>query len=237
MFNPRSQHRRDLLKLISAFAGGVSGELLAQDSTSQFGDASNSNTGVSKDAPYFEVKPIYKLDDHTVRIFFSPDCQFSRQYLKLFKNLNNTLLEQTNKIVIFNPLLDAKTGYMYGMAFGAVQRFFPPYMQQFMEASMIAVQEKSVDVNNIKAIEYIARATGFGRAKDLPVSLPQYMARNFRLLHDEAKSYHLAQKSMNVLATPSVTVDGKYLVTPDITNGDPSAFSNLLNALISKSIG
>jgi len=185
--------------------------------------------------PYLQV-PSYKPDANVVRIFFSPTCPYSRQYLSFFKNLESSLNSKTAKESIFTPTTNLSDGIEYAMAFAAVRRFHSRYAQNFIDASMIAAQEKNINVFNFRGINIIASAVGFGRTKQLPESLITLIAKNKALLYLDVQDYQAAQKALQIIGTPSVSVAGTYVVSPEFTMGDPERFSELINAVISMSL-
>ena len=82
----------------------------------------------------------------------------------------------------------------------------------------------------------IASAVGFGRTKQIPESLITLIAKNKALLYLDVQDYQAAQKALQIIGTPSVSVAGTYVVSPEFTMGDPERFSELINAVISMSL-
>jgi hypothetical protein len=107
--------------------------------------------------PYLQVKTV-EGDEFRVRAFFSPSCSFSKQYLPFFLNLANTLPQ--DKQFAFTPVVNKADGVTYAFAFAAVQRFYPRYVNNFVEASLRGVQDMGMSTRNWIGIERIGRAAG-----------------------------------------------------------------------------
>lgn len=204
-------HRRRLILGCSALFGAI--KSFAQ-----------SNTQIDQLKPYLQVKPI-PGEEKTVRVFFSPACQYSRMYLQFFRNLSSTLPE--DKLFIYTPLVNKADGITYAMAFAAVQRYHPAYLNAFIEVSMIATQDKGVSTASWAGIDRM------GRASKLPVSLPTLVKNNNAQIMKDVELYVSVRHNLQVLNTPAVAVAGTYVVTPEFTKGDAALFSQLVNGIIS----
>ena len=180
--------------------------------------------GLDQLKPYLQVKPV-PGDDETVRVFFSPGCPFSRSYFQFFKNLEATLPSQ--KTFLFTPLVNKGDGIEYALSFLAVQKYYPAYLHNFMEASFIGVQDKGIATRNWAGIERI------GQAAHVPVSVPLLVREHWDELKGNLQTLLVTQKDLEVTNTPAVTVAGTYIVTPEFTNGDAQMFSQLVNGVIS----
>ncbi len=174
--------------------------------------------------PYLQVKPI-PGEEKSVRVFFSPACQYSRMYLQFFRNLASTLPE--DKEFIYTPLVNKGDGVSYAMAFAAVQRYYPTHLNAFIEVSMIAAQDKGISTASWAGIDRL------GRASKLPVSLPALVkAKNAEIIKD-VELYVSVRHNLQIQNTPAVAVAGTYVVTPEFTKGDAALFSQLVNGIIS----
>lgn len=174
--------------------------------------------------PYIQVKTV-EGDEFTVRTFFSPTCAFSRQYLPFFRNLSKTI-PNTQKFE-FTPVVNKGDGIEYALAFMAVRRFYPQYVQNFVEASLQGVQDLGMSPRNWAAIDRIAKAA------HIPVSLPKLVDDNFSTLQSDVNKVVQLQRDLKITNTPSVAVAGTYIVTPEFTAGNSEQFSNLVNGLVS----
>jgi hypothetical protein len=174
--------------------------------------------------PYTQVKTVAG-DEHMVRAFFSPSCPYSKMYFQFFRNLSATLPE--SKTFAFTPLVNKGDGVAYAAAFLAVQRYYPNYVSNFVEASLIGVQDKGVSTLSWAGIDRI------GRAAHIPVPVSRLTYQHKKELIADLKSLTLLQKRLEITNTPAVAVAGTYVVTPEYTQGDAAMFSQLVNGLIS----
>ena len=174
--------------------------------------------------PYLQVNPV-PGDESKVRAYFSPSCPFSRAYFQFFKNLAATL--PGTKTFEFTPVVNEADGLSYALSFVAVQRYFPAYLNNFVEASFIGVQDRHLSTRNWAAIDVIAKAA------HVPASVPQLVKDHKNDLERAVLAAIGRQNAMSITNTPAVSVNGTYIVTPEFTNGDAALFSQLVNGLIS----
>jgi len=174
--------------------------------------------------PYLQVKTVAG-DERAVRVFFSPSCQFSRMYLQFFRNLSATL--PSDKRFYYTPLVNKADGVAYSMAFAAVQRYLPQLLDNFIEASMVASQDKGISTSAWVGLERIGRAAG------LPESLARLVNQKYSSVVLDVEQYVSLRHNLQVLNTPAVAVAGTYVVTPEFTKGDAALFSQLVNGIIS----
>ena len=174
--------------------------------------------------PYLQVKPVAG-DAETVRAFFSPSCAYSKMYFPFFKNLAATI--PAGKTFEFTPLVNRGDGVSYALSFLAVRNYYPAYVNNFVQASLVGVQDRGLSTRNWAAIDRI------GRASHLPVSLPALVQSHAAELSKALQAELLVQQGLAVTNTPAVSVAGTYIVTPEFTSGDVSLFSQLVNGLIS----
>jgi thiol:disulfide interchange protein DsbA len=127
----------------------------------------------------------------------------------------------------FSPLINKGDGVAYALAFEAVARSYPAYVSNFVEASILGVQDRGMGPSNWKAIER------FGQAARLPVSLPILVSANQAQARAAVNAAIDRQRLLGVTNTPAVAVAGTYVATPEFTSGDATMFSELVNGLIS----
>ncbi|WP_206118996.1 hypothetical protein [Chromobacterium fluminis] len=176
--------------------------------------------------PYLQVKQV-PGDENIVRVFFSPGCQFSKQYFQFFTNLERTLPERRR--FLFTPLVNKGDGLSYALSVLAVERFYPAYTNHFIEASLIGVQDRGLSARNWAAIDRV------GRAAHLPKPISKLVYDNIDVLRKDLQVTLEVQQRLGVTNTPSVSVAGTYIITPEFTAGDSKMFSQLVNAVISMS--
>ncbi|OYU42005.1 MAG: thiol-disulfide isomerase, partial [Burkholderiales bacterium PBB4] len=112
-----------------------------------------------------------------------------------FKNLAGTLPE--DKRLIYTPLVNRGDGLSYAMAFAAVQRFYPAYLDSFIEASMVAAQDKGVSTATWLGLDRIGRATR------LPVSLPKLVKDNETQVIRDVELFITLRHNLQVVNTPA----------------------------------
>lgn len=174
--------------------------------------------------PYLQVKTV-EGDEFRVRAFFSPSCSYSKLYLPFFQNLANTL--PRDQQFAFTPVVNKADGLTYAFAFAAVQRFYPRYVPNFVEASLRGVQDLGLSTRSWAGIERITKAAG------IPVPMGRLVEDNLPVLKEDVERLMALGAKMKITNTPSVSVAGTYIVTPEFTAGDSSQFSTLVNAVVS----
>jgi protein dithiol oxidoreductase (disulfide-forming) len=174
--------------------------------------------------PYLQV-PTLAGDGRLIRVFFSPSCPYSRMYVPFFRNLAATL--PADRKLVYTPVVNKGDGISYALAFAAVERFYPSVVDQFIEASMVASQDKGIATTNWAGLERIGRAAGVRE------SLPFLIHKHASMVQNDVNRYVQVRHSLQVVNTPAVAVAGTYVVTPEITKGDAALFSQLVNGIIS----
>ena len=177
--------------------------------------------------PYIEVPPVAG-DERVVRVFFSANCAYSRQYFQFFRNLEATLPK--NRQFAFSPLINRADGLNYALAFEAVRQAYPRYVDEFVEASLLGAQDHGLHTASWPGIEQI------GRAAHVPSSVPHLVADRRGDVAAAVARALVRQKALKITNTPSVSVAGTYIVTPEFTQGDAHLFSQLINGLITMTI-
>lgn len=174
--------------------------------------------------PYLQVTPVAG-EDRVVRVFFSPGCRFSRMYLSFFRNLEATL--PADRVFVMTPLVNKSDGIAFAMAFMAVKRYYPVFLNNFIEASMIGTQDKGISTASWSGLDRIGRAAG------IPKPVPQLVQAHLTQVERDVQNAIEVRHALGVVNTPSVAVAGTYIVTPEFAYGDAQAFSQLVNGVIS----
>ena len=177
--------------------------------------------------PYVEVPPVAG-DEAVVRVFFSPNCAYSRQYFQFFRNLEATLPK--NRQFVFSPVVNRGDGLSYALAFEAVRLAYPRYLDNFLDASLQGAQEHGLRTDTWAGVDRI------GKAAHIPESVPRLVATRRHDVDQAVARAIVRQKALKITNTPSVSVAGTYIVTPELTNGDAHMFSQLINGLITMTI-
>lgn len=116
------------------------------------------------------------------------------------------------------------------MAFAAVQRYYPNFVQNFVEASLVGVVDRKIPPTSWAGLEQI------GKASRLPVSLAKLTAQNEAQVIEDVSFLVTLRHNLQIINTPAIAVVGTYVVTPEFTNGDAQLFSQLTNAVISMAL-
>lgn len=207
-----------LLNRRSVFVSGLGFILIGNTS------AQERQNSVDKMKPYIQVETL-KDDAEMVRVYFSPECSFSKSYFPFFQNLKKTL--PPTRRFQYNDVVNRRDGTSYALACAAVRRSFPEYMSNFVEASLIGVQERSLNIRSWAHIDSI------GRAARLPKKVSELVMSQSSVLQDDVLDGIRRQGHYKITNTPSVAVAGTYVVNPEIVMGDMEMFSRLINGVIS----
>ena len=177
--------------------------------------------------PYLEVPPVAG-DETMVRVFFSPNCAYSKQYFQFFRNLEATLPK--NRQFAFSPLINRGDGLTYALAFEAVRQAFPRNVDTFVDASLQGAQVHGLHTTSWAGVDQI------GKAAHIATSVPRLVADHRHDVEVAVAVGIVRQKALKITNTPSVSVAGTYIATPEFTNGDARLFSQLINGLITMTI-
>jgi len=179
--------------------------------------------------PYLQV-PSVASEQSTVRVFFSPNCPFSKDYFDFFVNLSKTLPSELK--FELSALPNKRDGIEYALSFLAVRRFYPNFVPNFVQASYLGFQELGLSSKSWAAIARVSRAI------KLPLHLPSLVLRERTVLSKDLVALDDLCKALRVTNTPCVAVDGTYTVTPEFVAGaDPAMFNQLVNSVISMTLG
>ena len=147
--------------------------------------------------PYIQVKTVAG-DERMVRAFFSPGCPYSKQYFQFFKNLAATLPE--SKTFAFTPLVNKADGVAYAASFAAVQRYYPAYVANFVEASLVGVQDKGISTLSWAGIDRI------GRAAHIPVPVSRLTFQHKKEVNSDLQELKSLQKKLEITKHMSIFV-------------------------------
>lgn len=181
--------------------------------------------------PWIQVKTVAG-EENIVRAYFSPNCSYSKNYFSFFRNLSVSLEAQTDNKFEYSPVVSRGDGIQYSLAFAAVRRFYPKYVMNFVQASVEGAQDRMIPTNTWAGLDRI------GKAANIPVPISKLVMENNAILKKDVLRMIVLQSDEKITNTPSVAVNGTYIVTPEfVNNGDPAQFSMLINAVVSYSSG
>ena len=109
----------------------------------------------------------------------------------------------------------------------SLQRFYPRHVNNFVEASLRGVQDLGLSTRNWVGIERIGKAAG------IPVPMGRLVEDNLPILTNDVEKLMTLRSKLKITNTPSVSIAGTYIVTPEFTGGDTNQFSTLVNAVVS----
>lgn len=179
--------------------------------------------------PFREVTPL-SADKGKVMVFFTFDCPYSYLYDTMFWRWGRTLPQGWS--IQFMPLFTKEPSSIAGLkTFYAVQQAEPVKLEMFMNHTFMALQSEKRSAMEEKTWLDILTAAG--------VNLDAFSKAWAALPSNEALVEPVVERASHysLEVTPSVAVDGRYVITPDNTNGNPELFMALLNGMVSKAAG
>lgn len=173
-----------------------------------------------------ERSPREPDDQRKIMYFFSFDCTFCMQNDLYFWQWGLSL----PKDVTFEPIPIIPSGDNYiTMARGyyAAKAAGPTRIAHFMSGAYAALQMSQQDPNAFETHKRIAEEAGidgaaFEKAWNGSATMNALIAARKRFTHYQPDT------------TPSLLLNGQYLISPDLTNGDYSLFFQLANGLLSR---
>lgn len=177
-------------------------------------------------APPFRIVEITSLQSEVVEIF-EFGCPYCRALNDDLRRWGSTLPPGW----AFNqmPALVGPTFFNMSLAFLAEQQADLTGLPAFMSHCFSLVQDQKLAIDDLKTYVTAAELTGtdlgrFRQALEDPRNKATLM--NFARINQEAQ----------ITATPSLIINGRYVITPNDTNGNYGLFFNLADGLISQSI-
>ncbi|WP_432263221.1 thiol:disulfide interchange protein DsbA/DsbL [Cupriavidus sp. TMH.W2] len=174
--------------------------------------------------PYREVAPKPE-DSKKALIFVSFTCPVCAGYHEQLAQWAKSLPKGWT--AEFVPVVEAQRDTVIAArAFYAAKSINAAYLPTFMTYAYSAIQDRGMPVGAGKTWEFVAGSshlTGFDSAwKNVSQSTVQ-----------SAFNKLIAYR---INATPSVAIGGRYVITPDSTNGDQELFFKLANGMVSKAM-
>lgn len=187
------------------------------------------NAGGQPQMPFREVTQLEE-DKRKVVVFFTFDCPYSYLYDTMLWRWGRTLPEGWS--IHFMPLFTKEPSSIAGLKiFYAAQKADPVKLEMFMSHTFLAIQsEKRSAMTQKTWLDILTAAEiNFEAFSEAWSALPSNETLVAPVV-ERASHYSLE-------VTPSVAVDGRYVITPDHTNGNPELFMALLNGMVSKAAG
>lgn len=220
--------RRTLLFAFAIFTVALS-PIVAADPFGMGGNAVQSDdmAGIEIQKPTIpERSPREPDDQRKIMYFFSFDCTFCMQNDLYFWQWGLSL----PKDVTFEPIPIIPSGDTYiTMARGyyAAKAAGPTRIAHFMSGAYTTLQMSQQDPNAFETYKRIAEdagidGTAFEKAWNGSTTMNALITARKRFTHYQPDT------------TPSLLLNGQYLISPDLTNGDYSLFFQLANGLLSR---
>lgn len=174
-------------------------------------------------APYKTVGPL-KEDANRVIVFFAFDCVHCRETLPAISKWGATLPKNLKFEMI--PVTTAESQYIISsrawyaaLATGAADSSMGLFAEQAMD--LVQTNGMSIDSSEMwrKAVVYAGIRNFESAWRSVP---PSVVVRAITKLSD-----------YQVTSTPAIAIGGRYVITPDNTNGDMGLFMQLASGLVS----
>jgi thiol:disulfide interchange protein DsbA len=174
--------------------------------------------------PYKEVS-LQSEDARRALIFFSFTCPICATHHSTLANWGGALPAdwRAEFIPVVVPERDSVMG---ARAFFAVAGADPSKLVDFMRAVYNEIHVKGQRADNPQTWSNAVRAAGVRGFEDAWAKVPQ------RYVNDAWRKLI----AYRVDSTPSIAVGGRFVITPDNTNGDQAMFYQLANGMVSKII-
>lgn len=172
-------------------------------------------------------------DGQRVLVFFDFSCPFCAQYHEQLSRWSLTVPKSVK--TLFVPVVNTAEVTKLSRQIVAANCYYSAFSiasQQQMIAFLSSVYESAQEGFNLMAPAPWAKAVKV--AKIDPVKFQKTVAAQRFESQIQMSAWKVAQYALR--ATPSVSVGGKYVMTPDDVMGDMPMFFNILNGLTSEII-
>lgn len=181
--------------------------------------------GATAAPPYRTIAEAATEDRAVVRVFFLFSCSYCAQAHEGVVRWGASL----PKGIQFRPtpVVTDRGSAIAAAYFYAVQRSAPMHVDRFVSATYAEIQQRQGNPADERT--YLRAATLAGLDRDALARVVRSKA-----VSDATRRAVLLMGQYQLDSTPSITIGGKYVVTPDATMGVNSNFYELLNAVTSK---
>jgi len=175
--------------------------------------------------PYREVKGPSE-DASKVLAFFSLTCPSCRNIHVGLSRWSKTLPKKM--AFEFTPVvLPDRQSVVGARAWYAAKLAGPASLDTFAERAYALIQDEGFSPDNPKLWRRAAAGAG----------IQGFEAAWQRVSPAQLERAAGKLSAYNIQATPSVVIGGRFVITPDDTNGDISLFFNLANGMVSRVMG
>lgn len=186
--------------------------------------------------PYDTISPAVVADAKTVRFFFSYECPHCRSYhnglMQWGKTLPGSIQFQATPLITHDG--ESLIMSVYGRIIGSMidPQVLPMYDLVIYQKTQGDGQGggKNIDVDDVLSALIEAGID--------PAKLQSFIAKSRLLALAQAKipDHSKAIEAYAIKSTPSVSIFGKYIVTPDHALGNPTQYLALLNGMVSRAM-
>lgn len=225
--------------VLSALAPSV---VFSQDASPQDGHVTKINgikqDGASFDKPYQIISKPIAEDKNIVRLLFAYDCPYCRSYHNGIQQWGKTLPSPIQFKA--TPIIASDSDNIIMAVYGRllVESLAPEKVDAYDHAMYIQIQG---DIDSGQVAKAKITPEEVFRTVVLSVGLPSdkvaaKLEQISSLIEKRIPSYAAIIEKYELKATPSVSIGGRIVVTPDHAGGSPQQYLLLLNALVSKLI-
>lgn len=174
--------------------------------------------------PFREV-PLRSSDARKVICFFSFTCPVCAAYHASIAQWGESL--PRGRQLEFVPVtLPERETIIATRAYYAALKANPARIYDFVGAAYSLIQQHGMRQDDAQTWERAAKMAGIER---FAAGWQKVSADAVKKPYDDLIAYEIT-------ATPSLVVGGRYVITPDDTNGDKDLFIQLASAMVSKSM-
>lgn len=179
----------------------------------------------------FRQTPILAEDAKKVIVFIAFNCPFCYQYHQGIWQWGQ-VLPRGWSIEYIPVLVEGVESYVMTRFFWAVRASAPERLGDFMQNAYESVQRERMNLRHMDSWERLFVRSGI--PLDKVAQAYQDQEGNEERLFDAVITRQVHYK---VAATPTVVIGGRYVATPDGTQGNEQMFLQLLTGLVSKAEG
>lgn len=225
--------RRNALTSIAA----LSASLALPNVAAAKGTAGKAVAAPQEMKPYETLNPPVKGETTRVRLLFSYDCPFCRSYHNGLVQWGATLPKPLSFIA--SPLITSDNTKLMSAVLGRLigEEVAPQALHSY-DYMMYAKLQGDPDqgtppveaLSMTDVLRTLVQAGADGHA------IQAFLKGRGKGIEKRIPTQAALIKTFNLTSTPSVAITGRYVVTPDNAQGDPSQFLLLLNGIVSRVI-
>lgn len=170
-------------------------------------------------------------DGKRVILFFDFGCPYCAKYHKTMIDWANSVPKQIQ--TLFVPVVNPNDKARFKELTFAAACYYAAF--NIASSDKIGVFIQSVYDQRGDGVALLNKDIWFNAIQAAGINKKQWLAKiKEPVVFDLIRFATLKERQYNLLATPSIAVGGKYVLTPDDVNGDEQMFYNILNGLTSE---